>query len=383
VLAGVVLTLLGGCARKRPVVPAWESIPLGTDAEVEDLWFADSLNGWLVGGGYQIEGGLVGRTRDGGRTWAFTSGLASPEPGVFGFNLLAVRFLDAQRGLVAGDGGKVFATDDAGDHWRLVRYGRGSTDHLFGFDFLDAQNGWASGLGGVIRTRDAGETWTDVSLIHPDIPPPIGHAIHFFNASNGLLVGPYASLMRSADGGETWTALTTPLATAPPIPPAEDRRPRLNDLTFVDALHGWAVGTEGTVLRTTDGGESWRLLDTGVEGARSHPVKEMIQRRRGVVDTLDLGGRTPGLTLTAVRFVDERRGWITGHFGYEGRSIVLGTGDGGDTWQIECQVSGEELRALFVLDAEHAWAVGDRVRPGQQVLLRRTPASIAAASQRR
>src|SRR5206468_6703741 len=117
-IAVLALALLApACARPRPAPSAWEVIPLGTDAEVEDLWFADSLNGWLVGGGYQIDGGLLGRTRDGGRTWTFSSGLASAEPGVSRFNLLAVRFLDASRGVIAGDGGKVFASDDGGEHW--------------------------------------------------------------------------------------------------------------------------------------------------------------------------------------------------------------------------------------------------------------------------
>ena len=50
---------------------------------------------------------------DGGRTWRFTSGLATEGPGVSGFDLAAVRFLGERRGLIAGSGGEVLATDDA------------------------------------------------------------------------------------------------------------------------------------------------------------------------------------------------------------------------------------------------------------------------------
>jgi photosystem II stability/assembly factor-like uncharacterized protein len=71
-----------------------------------------------------------------------------------------------------------------------------------------------------------------------------------------------------------------------------------------------------------------------------------------------------------VRFLDDRSGWVVGHFGFEGRSIVLRTEDAGESWALEGDVPGEELRALFVLDEHHAWAVGDRDRPGPQVLLR-------------
>ncbi|MGH7732083.1 MAG: hypothetical protein ACRENJ_12635 [Candidatus Eiseniibacteriota bacterium] len=36
-IAAIVLALAAGCSRARPPSPAWESIPLGTDAEIEDL----------------------------------------------------------------------------------------------------------------------------------------------------------------------------------------------------------------------------------------------------------------------------------------------------------------------------------------------------------
>src|SRR5262245_33714128 len=278
--AAIALVLLAGCAKQRPVVQAWEAIPLGTDAEVNKLWFADSLNGWLVGGSYRIPGGLIGRTRDGGRTWTFESGFVAPEPGSSGFNFGTVRFLSERRGVVAGHGGKVFVTDDGGDHWRLTRYGRSLTDHLFTFDFLDSDLGWACGVQGVIKTRDGGETWEDVSRTYSGIEPPMATALHFFDGRHGILVSPEGGIMRSIDGGVSWTALATPLA--------PDERPRFCDLWFVDALHGWAVGGEGVVLHTIDGGGWWTRQEIGVQGARSKPVKEVIQRRAGVVDTFDL-----------------------------------------------------------------------------------------------
>jgi photosystem II stability/assembly factor-like uncharacterized protein len=97
------------------------------------------------------------------------------------------------------------------------------------------------------------------------------------------------------------------------------------------------------------------------------------------MDTVDTGQRTPGLFLTGVRFLDQQRGWVVGHFGYEARSIVLRTEDSGATWSIEGDVEGEEMRALFVLDPDHAWTVGDRDRPGPQVLLRYRPAPLTTA----
>ena len=374
VLLAVALVL--GCARPKPIAGTgseaapvvWESVPLGADAEFNDVWFADTLNGWIVGGSHQIEGGLVGRTRDGGRTWSFTRGLAPPDRATASFRFTAVRFHDASRGVAVGSGGRIFLTEDGGDHWRLVRPGRSMTDHLGDLDFVDRWTGWAVGLGGVLRTTDGGETWEAVmrsSYEHDDRPS--GNAIQFIDSWRGWLVGPGGRVMRTTDAGETWARVPTPLA--------KNERPNLYDVCFVDREHGWVVGEDGVILHTSNGGVDWVRQQTGVEGAKSKPVRERIEQRRDVVLELDLGGRTPGLTLTSVRFLDAEHGWITGHFGYEARSVVLHTDDGGAHWTVEAEVGGEELHAVFMLGHDRGWAVGDRVRPGTQVLLRHTPAS--------
>jgi photosystem II stability/assembly factor-like uncharacterized protein len=59
-----------------------------------------------------------------------------------------------------------------------------------------------------------------------------------------------------------------------------------------------AVGERGTVLLSDDGAKSWRQAEVPVQVA-----------------------------LTAVRFVDERRGWAAGHLG-----VILKSDDGGESW---------------------------------------------------
>jgi photosystem II stability/assembly factor-like uncharacterized protein len=83
-----------------------------------------------------------------------------------------------------------------------------------------------------------------------------------------------------------------------------------------------AVGERGIVALSDDGARNWRQ-------ARHVPVS---------------------VTLTAVRFIDERRGWAIGHGG-----VILATQDGGETWQL--QTDGLHLAGLA---EQYAQAQADR-----------------------
>ena len=96
---------------------------------------------------------------------------------------------------------------------------------------------------------------------------------------------------------------------------------------FVDAEHGWTVGTAGTILSTTNGGMSWTAASVSKE------------------------------TLTQVSFTTPNNGWLT--------SIgkVHYTGSGGASWNIQHQARGEGKRPpgildLYFMSTIEGWAVG-------------------------
>ena len=358
ILLACLLLAAAGCGSK----PAWEALPLGTKADFRDIWFTDAMHGWIAGGSYEITGGLVGRTSDGGRSWKFFSNLTQRDGG----SVQSIHFFDNEKG-IATSSGAILTTIDAGASWTTVNR-RGRVVGLSSLFFLDERRGWAAGIGDVIRTDDGGETWAPAEL-----PPSAGEdrnyrspirAILFLDDQNGWTAGMHASLARTTDGGATWEAVSTPIT--------GNERPNFWDLTFIDSQFGWVVGEEGLMLSTTDGGTTWTRGNTGLKDAHSAPKLETIPRAAGSV-TIDAGDRTPGFTISAVRFIDRQRGWITGFYAGLGRSLILRTEDGGATWRVDADIAGEELYALFTQGRDTtAWAIGARVREGAQAIYLRT-----------
>jgi photosystem II stability/assembly factor-like uncharacterized protein len=101
------------------------------------------------------------------------------------------------------------------------------------------------------------------------------------------------------------------------------------------------------------------------------PIPKGEPRRHEIVPELEV--EPERLALFRVCFADAKRGWAVGYYSDVAESVVLGTHDGGATWGVEHVQRGELLRALFVLDANHAWAAGDRARTAPQVVLRFAP----------
>lgn len=346
-----------GCGRSP-----WEALPLGTKADFRDIYFTDAQNGWIAGGGYDITGGLIGHTSDGGKTWRFKSNLTQRER----LSVSAIRFFDTANGIAATSSGLILSTSDEGETWAPVA-SNGRASGISTVFILEERRGWAAGIGHVMYADDATERWTSLTPPNVDVAyrSPI-RALKFFDRREGFLAGMHASLARTADGGATWEPIATPLTGT--------TKPNFWDMTFADRQTGWVVGEEGTILATTDGGDTWLRQRTGLKDAQSAPKLERIPTAGGSV-TIDAGDRTPGITLSAVRFLDRNRGWMTGFYAKYGRSLILRTEDGGATWQVDAEIQGEELYALFLQGQETVWAVGARTREGPQAIYRRAVVS--------
>lgn len=102
-------------------------------------------------------------------------------------------------------------------------------------------------------------------------------------------------------------------------------------LFFVDAKRGWAVGGEGTILKTTNGGVTWSSQVSGVKST----------------------------VLWSIWFTDADNGCIVGH-NSDMNGVILRTTDSGATWKAHEGPKGLGLRSICFSDAKNGWALGHR-----------------------
>ncbi|MFH1198113.1 MAG: T9SS type A sorting domain-containing protein [bacterium] len=135
--------------------------------------------------------------------------------------------------------------------------------------FVDSLFGWCVGEGkGIIATTNGGENWTTIYTLKDTVELKY---VQFFDRNIGFIGGNIvkifpgyevrqAIIMRTGDGGFTWESISA----------AFDTSFSFGSARFLNEDTGWVsinnIGEtlwnerKGVLLKTTDGGASWRIL---------------------------------------------------------------------------------------------------------------------------
>lgn len=381
-LAGVLVLvlLLTGCARS-PVAPSSSGAsatttapaPAGPTATPQpppptitytDVAFANANDGLVVGSRcLKTCTAGVWSTTDGGVSWREAL-LGSIRPD-------QTTFVDGDHGWLtatspsncfrsAGCSNQLLATADGGRTWRVVS--ASTTRQLSQVSFLDARTGFAvsrpdgdcgdvRGCGRLVVTHDGGATWRVVG------PTSLGvKGFTFVDADHGWAVGSRCSaeakscpltLMATTDGGSAWTAELDPGITS---------QEGGGSLSFINAQEGWAVlsnsayctmgGCWGPLYATSNGGQTWTRMQ-----AQNHWAITRIDR--------------PGFP-GRLRFVTPHVGWLAVDGGAGGGAGgVARSTDGGQTWSRYLTTAPWIASVVSAPTADDAWAVGGVVSGSQ------------------
>lgn len=234
---------------------------------------------------------------DAGYTWVH------PRP--TGDVLWDVAWVSTSTFVAVSENGFLYRTSDAGQSWSAF------SAETFGPLWAIAHHDGltvATGEGGrTFKSTDGGVSWSLDRIAGLD---QVLRDLHISDRNHIVAVGSNlvneGKVLVSDDGGNSWEIIDPGIDIA------------FRSIDFIDSLYGWATGTYGYLLATTDGGRSWTYSPS---------------------DTLY------GTALNTIRFRSRDTGVVAGDYG---RLFV--THDGGVTWMAFPHRNGTVFRDAVWVD---------------------------------
>ena len=115
-------------------------------------------------------------------------------------------------------------------------------------------------VGQVVSTKD-GMNWTVQQSNVPKsngMPEPIWD-VHFADMFTGIAAAEFGVILRTQDGGTTWKPLPERLVAA-----------RLQGVHMINPTECWIVGDKATILHTQDGGVTWNVISNAKDLRAAH-----------------------------------------------------------------------------------------------------------------
>jgi photosystem II stability/assembly factor-like uncharacterized protein len=342
----------------------WQERSYGLTSWLSFVTFLGPSLGMVVG-----SDGMILRTDDGGTSWAFQVG--GPRVPLYG-----TRFAEATRGFAVGYKGAIYSTTDEGATWRS--HLSGTTNNLRAIEFPDRDIGIVVGEHGtILRSTNGGLSWVDQSI------PPAGlgsiytfWSVAFSGPTTGLIVGRFdrqlsptyvrveTAILRTTDGGVTWVRINTPW------------QRELFGVSFGGTSTATAVGDTGTVLKSTDAGKTW-AVQSGFGDPEAGIVPLTTMRLNSVSCFGPDRATAVGDLGTIVRTTDGGNTWALCESGTTNRlesiwvvngvhGLAVGTrgtgvltADGGASWKATQLLVVNDLHAVHFTDPDRGTIVGD------------------------
>src|SRR3954452_13360525 len=215
----------------------WSTIQLPTSEDLRDVWFIDDRVGFALDAG-----GAVFRTLEGGNGWGAIGGGGDVHPN-------ALHAIDQNVVLLFGPKGVRRSTSSITPSFDPVESKVASAATLTDYDVGGAAI-FAYSRRGVIVSRDGGASW---KRVHAPVKNARYRKIDFITDQRGFALLESGRLFKTGNAGKSWSEVVG-LGTS-----------RAYDVSFGDPRSGFLTvdkfarsGRQGWVLRTSDGGTTWR-----------------------------------------------------------------------------------------------------------------------------
>ena len=258
--------------------------------------------------------------------------------------LRGVSAVNARVAWASGSGSTVLRTGDGGATWKKLVVTSDALDFR-DIDAIDENTAYVLSIGNgaasrIYKTLDGGATW--VLQFRNEDPKVFLDAMSFWDADHGIVIGDSVDgkfyILTTANGGRDWSRVP-----AGALPPALENEGAFaasgTNIAVYGKSNAWiglGAAARARVLRTTDGGRTWKVSET--------PLKS---------------GQSSG--IFSIAFADQKHGVIVGgdyQKEKEAADNLALTDDGGVTWTLAQGLSGFRSVVAYVPGTKNVIAVG-------------------------
>ena len=188
--------------------------------------------------------GKILRTVNGGNNWVtLYSDTTLQFWGLF--------FTSSNTGYVAGSNGRIMKTTNKGDNWNVLT--SNTSTALDGIYFVNENTGYVGGANVFLKTTDAGQTWVNKVGSFISAFETAG-GVYFSDANTGIYGTNASRIVKTTNGGDSWYLVNNTIGGA------------VWGLAFPTPNIGYACTDSGKVMRTVNGGENWIVQNTPLTG---------------------------------------------------------------------------------------------------------------------
>lgn len=306
ILFGLSLLLVSFASCKKETVELLtQEADSHTSLQLTDVFFANDSVGFISGGDRWAKG-IILRTLNGGKSWSMPDSVFDNEAySLFAFSPEEVYISGGNSYFGHSlDSGQTFEIKQS-DYRRINDVAFLDKNHLVS---VGAENAYSDGH--IAYSADGGLNWTKTDYLTAMA------SVQFADLNTAFASG-YGVVYRSNDGGAHFE-------------PLDVRGDFFLGLSFPTPEIGYVAGYERLILKTTDGGNNWKVVMKG-----NMPFSKRDHFR-------------------TIKFWDADNGFVCGDGG-----VMYQTTNGGESWKLVKQFTEVNLQAIYLFSASNGIVVGD------------------------
>jgi photosystem II stability/assembly factor-like uncharacterized protein len=338
--------------------PVWDFQinPMPVGPILGKVQFVSASEGWISAG----NGSLL-HTVNGGATWTIVTPFPDDMVSTISDPAFSMSWINQTHGWILtsrgtgfndANGAIVQKTIDGGKTWTKkelpktdpsslpVENAGNSGDVGAQVQFVDENNGWATTfniythIGQIYKTADGGNNWSFVKNLPATDEATV---LYFIDKNNGWMLSindkpALFEILKTSDGGATWISQYTDATKN------SDTLTSSGAIQFTDFNNGWAAGPNGRILKTINGGSSWKLVNnTGIDNKSYSKCLFFLNANIGWI----------GTNVAGTNELPTQR-------------LILHTKDGGASWSQQKITSSDAIFSIFFRDETNGWFTADK-----------------------